>query len=428
MLIRMKKGYLITWVLYFFVIQCFIIWALRGDSHFYTLWGINLLVLIIIVFWASVLSSDSQEKKDKYPIVTERMAQERVSENKVVENTEWNETSGNETPVRRIRDERISESNIEYIKTKINRTKRKPLAEGSPLYRFLVFLLALLGFWWILYIFWKSLDFIAAVIWALAMLIFIGVCFKAWNIWRKSLFSSIYFWFFLLLMLGWILWLIFSNNSTTENVKEEVSVFFDWVKWEEVVYEQQENKNEWFLFEETGSLWLLTGDSLSWEDLNLDENLSWEVAAENQETINEEPTVTETVQPVAEVKEAQPVKETKPTYNPSAQVKMIDAIKHLITAYNIPLSKSTSSKFTYVSKSNADYPYMKTALEKKMIGTSTDPNMIVSCEVYMVMKGLAENWWIPKSDNLKNDYWNMAEARWLLNGCEKWAKVTYANL
>jgi hypothetical protein len=35
-----------------------------------------------------VLSSDSQEKKDKYPIVTERMAQERVSENKVVENTE----------------------------------------------------------------------------------------------------------------------------------------------------------------------------------------------------------------------------------------------------------------------------------------------------------------------------------------------------
>ena len=186
MLIRMKKGYLITWVLYFFVIQCFIIWALRGDSHFYTLWGINLLVLIIIVFWASVLSSDSQEKKDKYPIVTERMAQERVSENKVVENTEWNETSGNETPVRRIRDERISESNIEYIKTKINRTKRKPLAEGSPLYRFLVFLLALLGFWWILYIFWESLDFIAAVIWALAMLIFIGVCFKAWNIWRKS--------------------------------------------------------------------------------------------------------------------------------------------------------------------------------------------------------------------------------------------------
>ncbi|MBQ7616791.1 hypothetical protein IJS64_02120 [bacterium] len=46
---------------------------------------------------------------------------------------------------------------------------------------------------------------------------------------------------------------------------------------------------------------------------------------------------------------------------------MIEAIKHLISAYNIPVSKSTSSKFTYVSKSNANYPYMKTALEKKMI-------------------------------------------------------------
>jgi hypothetical protein len=46
---------------------------------------------------------------------------------------------------RRIRDDRpISESNIEYIKTKINRTKRKPLREGSAIYRFLVFLIALL--------------------------------------------------------------------------------------------------------------------------------------------------------------------------------------------------------------------------------------------------------------------------------------------
>jgi hypothetical protein len=46
---------------------------------------------------------------------------------------------------------------------------------------------------------------------------------------------------------------------------------------------------------------------------------------------------------------------------------MIEAIKHLIKTYNIPLSKSTSTKFTHVSKSNEMYPYMKTALDKRMI-------------------------------------------------------------
>jgi hypothetical protein len=41
--------------------------------------------------------------------------------------------------------------------------------------------------------------------------------------------------------------------------------------------------------------------------------------------------------------------------------------------------------------------------------------MIVSCEVYMVMKGLAEGWNIAKSADLKENYWNMAESKGLLN-------------
>ena len=88
---------------------------------------------------------------------------------------------------RRVRTERpISESNIEYIKTKINRAKRKPLREWSPVYRFLVFLIAVFWLWGVLYAFWDSLDFIALTIWALAMLIFIGVCFKSANLRRKT--------------------------------------------------------------------------------------------------------------------------------------------------------------------------------------------------------------------------------------------------
>jgi hypothetical protein len=107
---------------------------------------------------------------------------------------------------------------------------------------------------------------------------------------------------------------------------------------------------------------------------------------------------------------------------------MIEAIKHLIKTYNIPLSKSTSTKFTHVSKSNEMYPYMKTALDKRMIWTTTDPQMIVSCDVYMVMKWIAEWRNITKSPEIKENYWNVAESKGMLNWCTKWAKLTYANL
>jgi len=40
----------------------------------------------------------------------------------------------------------FGESNIENIKIKINRTRTKPVAKGSALYRFLAFLFALVGF------------------------------------------------------------------------------------------------------------------------------------------------------------------------------------------------------------------------------------------------------------------------------------------
>jgi hypothetical protein len=91
------------------------------------------------------------------------------------------------------------------------------------------------------------------------------------------------------------------------------------------------------------------------------------------QTIVEEPKEEQTKpeQPVAEQPVAkQPVVQEKvesQNNNSTSQVTIIEAIKHLVSAYNIPLSKSTSSKFTHVSKSSSMYPYMKTALEKRMI-------------------------------------------------------------
>lgn len=71
---------------------------------------------------------------------------------------------------------------------------------------------------------------------------------------------------------------------------------------------------------------------------------------------------------------------------------------------------------------------MKTALEKKMIGSTTNPDLIVSCDVYIVMKGIAEGWTIKKSDDVKADYWKIASAKDKLNGCKQGEKLTFSTL
>ena len=432
-----KKGLVMTLVAYFFIIQAFIAWAIWQDSHFYTLGCINLIFFILFFFWISAFKGDWDKKQEKginYPIVKEKIEQERVVSEPVVAQSVAEEPAAVEESesFRRVRTERpISESNIEYIKTKINRAKRKPLREWSPVYRFLVFLIAVFWLWGILYAFWDSLDFIALTIWALAMLIFIGVCFKSANLWRKSLFSSIYFLLFFLVLLIGVYWMIFSADK----LKESISTFFDGVKGDEVVMSGNNQENEedtGFLFEATGSV---INFSLSWESIYS----TWETLTGEQivpevtntptaETTNTEVSEQKVEQPVQAVKEEKTETTTATANNPTSQVTIIEAIKHLVKAYNIPLSKSTSSKFTHVSKSSSMYPYMKTALEKRMIWTTTDPNMIVSCDVYMVMKWIAEWWNIAKSENLKENYWNVAESKWLLNWCTKWSKLTYANL
>lgn len=110
------------------------------------------------------------------------------------------------------------------------------------------------------------------------------------------------------------------------------------------------------------------------------------------------------------------------------EVSMLEAIQHLLTHNNIPLSTAKNVRFKYLTFSDEAYPYMKTALEKKMIGSNTDPKMIVSCEVYMVMKGLAEGWTIKPSADVKADYWNVAVAKDALKGCQKGKRLTFAQL
>jgi hypothetical protein len=98
---------------------------------------------------------------------------------------------------------------------------------------------------------------------------------------------------------------------------------------------------------------------------------------------------------------------------------MMDAIKHIIEVNAIPLSTKTDITFTSVSKTSSNYPYFKTAYDKRMIGKNTDPSKQISCETYIVIKGLGEGRNVGNYTDVKIAYWNKAEELGKLNGCKK---------
>ena len=173
-----------------------------------------------------------------------------------------------------------------------------------------------------------------------------------------------------------------------------------------------------------------TGEVITDMDYNteiLDE--TW--AIENEVENIEESWIIENTQPEVEV-QPEPVVETQiPALSEEEakkQVTMWEAIKSLLAGAT--LSAKTNVSFKYVAKSNELYPYFKTAQEKWMIWTDTDPNKIVSCETFITMKWIRE--WRDvgtyTKNNVKSVYWNKAEQLWKLNGCTKWAYVTKWNL
>ena len=110
------------------------------------------------------------------------------------------------------------------------------------------------------------------------------------------------------------------------------------------------------------------------------------------------------------------------------EVSMMEAVKHVITTNAIPLSRKTDISFTTLSKSHADYAYFITAYEKRMIGKNTEPNKQISCDTYMVIKGLGEGWNVGNYSDVKAAYWKKAEELKKLNGCKKGGWVTTATL
>ena len=469
-----KNGLLWYLLIYIFVIQMGIVWYLWSDTSFYVLAGVNGIALAV-----GAWSFCKEKSKDNHPetqgkTILESPKEEIINDKKdedTAENEEEQEKKSDffvrNEPEHKDEKYSLSEEdievptreqtphNIEQVRVRFNKVKSKPQPTHQEwgLARFITFLCAIIGRGGVMLLMWKEFDFIAMAIASFTMGGFVLVVYKAMNIWKKNIFSNLYFLFFVAVFAGSLLGIFTEeSNSTKILIKDQISTFFAGLNGE-VVETSSTEEGSGYEYQLTGTLLtgelttgeesseaLLSGNLISTQTLNTGNNetgntqkiqnteqiVTWTAqASTTKSTTNIQTSSQQTTQPTPATK-VQTVEEKKTDAN--GQVSYLSAIKHLIATYNIPLSKSKSSKFTYVDTTSPDYPYMKTALEKRMIGTAVNPNDIISCDVYMVFKGLALNWAIEKTSNLKNDYRNVAENKGLLNGCVKGAKLTAANL
>ena len=234
----------------------------------------------------------------------------------------------------------------------------------------------------------------------------------------KKLFTN---WLYIVLILAWIgygLYTMQEENKSFNLLPEwRANKVTSYVKgWFENDKGEKSTIDTWAIYIFEGTWEVIT--NLDENDVQInDESLNIEddnINVENGEKKIEEEKIEENTLSAEEAKE---------------KVTMWEAIKSLLSSW-VTLSTKTNSTFKYVSKTSELYPYFKTAQEKWMIWSDTDPSKLVSCETFITMKWLAEWWdvWSYVKTQIKNVYWNKAAELWKLNWCTKWAYVTKGNL
>ncbi len=110
---------------------------------------------------------------------------------------------------------------------------------------------------------------------------------------------------------------------------------------------------------------------------------------------------------------------------------MMQAIQYLLKENAITLNTKKNIKFKYLGYNSVDYPYFKTAYRYGLIGKNSNPDALLSCDTYIVMKGLVEKWEVnvvQKKTDIFSAYWNKAKKLDTLHGCKKGEKVSEQTL
>jgi hypothetical protein len=297
--------------------------------------------------------------------------------------------------------------------------RKRERARGQWLILLLTLAVAAVIAWTLREFLWNRWIAIALFLWWILYLV-IGKLFDINGFYNaKKLFTN---WLYIILIIAWIGYGVYASqdDASLKLIKDKaISYVQDRFKSEKENNSEVDTWDIIYLFEWTGEV--IT-------DLeNLNETGTIENEAENTEI---DTWIVENIQPEIEVQPEPVVDQTPVLFDEEAkkQVTMWEAIKSLVGWST--LSTKTNVSFKYVSKSNELYPYFKTAQEKWMIGTDTDPSKLVSCDTYITMKWIRE-WRDVGSytkNNVKTVYRNKAAELWKLNGCEKWKYVTKWNL
>ena len=459
----MTNGLMIFLALYALVGQPAIVGWMIDNTQLYQLAWLNAWIFLIALIISSMCKPNKSKTADNTSKLVEK-SEERVSR---IENQDgiaivevekkhevsvetWNDKTAEET----VEPEKLEEKPEEKIEEK---SEERPMKETvtipkivQPLtwhptpkkrkkerkwWQRLVMFLTLAIAWVIAYTLWEFLGnrWIAIALflgWLLYLVI--GKLFDINGFYNaKKLFTNR---LYIILILAWIGYWVYAMQQQDKSF----NLLPEWWSDKAIEYVKGRFKHEEsesvdttaiYIFEGTGEVISNTWDTEILNNTWLVETWVVETWAVENETGSVEINTgsVENSEVVAEPVVENQASELSPE-EAKKQVTMWEAIKSLLS--DATLSTKTKTTFKYVSKSNELYPYFKTAQEKWMIWTDTDPSKIISCETYITMKWLREwrNVWNYVKSEIKSAYWKKATELWKLNGCQKWKYVTKWNL
>ena len=116
-------------------------------------------------------------------------------------------------------------------------------------------------------------------------------------------------------------------------------------------------------------------------------------------------------------------------FTSTQSLSLLESVVYLLQTHKTPLNLKKDVKFPAISTTNPYYKYWYTAYKLGLIGQTSSPTSLVSCQTYFVLKGLLEKWdLVYTPTNVKTVFFAEAQKRDLLNGCVFGKILKWGNL
>ena len=169
---------------------------------------------------------------------------------------------------------------------------------------------------------------------------------------------------------------------------------------------------------------------------------TWEVLSTGTSSLPSTGILIENPTPTTTGKTDKPVVTPAPTPEPiqttssstlkftaTQSVSLLEAVVYLLQTHNTPLLSKKDITFYGVSATNQYYKYWYTAYKLGLVGSTSSPSTLISCQTYFVLKGLLEKWDLQYTPaTVKTVFFAEAQKRDLLNACVFGKILKWANL